>query len=143
MTGVVSHNDPNLDNIVFRDGRAVALIDFDLAGPGSRVWDIACAARLWAPLRADVDVADTRRGRGLDRFRLFVDSYGVDDAERVAVARAVRENFRWFCDLISSSAADGHAAFANYWHSVPPDRLERTARWFEDNQARIRGALGV
>ena len=50
---LVSHNDPNLDNIIFRDGRAVALIDFDLASPGSRLWDVACAARLWAPLRPD------------------------------------------------------------------------------------------
>jgi hypothetical protein len=30
---IVTHNDINLDNVVFRDGRAVALIDFDLAGP--------------------------------------------------------------------------------------------------------------
>jgi thiamine kinase-like enzyme len=39
--GVTTHNDPNLDNVVFRDGRAVALIDFDLASPGSRAWDVA------------------------------------------------------------------------------------------------------
>ena len=38
------------------DGRAVALIDFDLASPGSAVWDVACAARLWAPLRDPADV---------------------------------------------------------------------------------------
>ena len=41
---IVTHNDINLDNVVFRDGRAVALIDFDLAGPGTRAWDVACAA---------------------------------------------------------------------------------------------------
>jgi Ser/Thr protein kinase RdoA (MazF antagonist) len=40
---LVNHNDPNLDNVVFRDRRAVALIDFDLASPGSRLWDVACA----------------------------------------------------------------------------------------------------
>src|ERR1700722_9427070 len=33
--GLVSHNDVYPANVVFRDGRAVALIDFDLAGPGS------------------------------------------------------------------------------------------------------------
>ena len=77
---LVSHNDPNLDNIVFRDGRAVALIDFDLASPGSRVWDVACAARLWAPLRPDRYIDDARRGRALARFRLFVDSYGLGRA---------------------------------------------------------------
>lgn len=36
--GLVSHNDPNLDNVVFDNGRAVALIDFDLASPGSIAW---------------------------------------------------------------------------------------------------------
>jgi thiamine kinase-like enzyme len=35
--GVISHNDPNLDNVIFTGTRAVALIDFDLAGPGSAV----------------------------------------------------------------------------------------------------------
>src|SRR6266702_7195538 len=32
-TGLVSHNDVHPANLVFRDGRAIALIDFDLAGP--------------------------------------------------------------------------------------------------------------
>ena len=143
VEGLVSHNDPNLDNVVFRDGRAVALIDFDLASPGSRAWDVACAARLWAPLQPDIDISDSRRGRGLDRFRLFVDSYGMDDAQRVQVARGVGENYHWFWKLISNSAASGHEAFANYWRSVPRDRVERTARWFDDHEAALRAALGV
>jgi hypothetical protein len=33
-TGLVSHNDVHPANLVFRDGRAIALIDFDLAGRG-------------------------------------------------------------------------------------------------------------
>jgi hypothetical protein len=49
---LLCHNDPNLDNVVFSGGRATALIDFDLAAPGSAVWDVACAVRFWAPLRA-------------------------------------------------------------------------------------------
>jgi len=52
--GLVSHNDPNLDNVVFSGGRAVGLIDFDLAAPGSAVWDVACAGLQWAPLREAV-----------------------------------------------------------------------------------------
>src|SRR5918998_1398138 len=75
---LVGHNDLNLDNVVFRDGRAVALIDFDLAGPGSRVWDVACAARLWAPVRPDATIRDARRGRGLRRLRLFPDAHRGD-----------------------------------------------------------------
>ena len=58
----MSHNDPNLDNVIFSGDRAVALIDFDLAGPGSAAWDVACAARLWAPLRDESDVPCRLRG---------------------------------------------------------------------------------
>ncbi len=80
VDGLISHNDPNLDNVVFRDGRAVALIDFDLASPGSRVWDVACAARLWAPVRPGRYIDDVRRDRSLERFRLFVDRCGLRGA---------------------------------------------------------------
>jgi hypothetical protein len=73
---LISHNDPNLDNVVFRAGKAVALIDFDLASPGCRLWDIACAARLWAPLRPACYISDIRCGRVLGRFRLFVTATG-------------------------------------------------------------------
>ena len=69
-TGLVSHNDAHPANLVFRDGRAAALIDFDWAGPGSAIWDFAAAARYWAPLQDDVDVTDSRQGRALERFRI-------------------------------------------------------------------------
>lgn len=143
VSGLVSHNDPNLDNVVFRDGRAVALIDFDLAGPGSRAWDVAGAARLWAPLCAEVDIADGRRGRGLDRLRLFVDSYGMDEADRLRVAAGVRANHRWFWDFIGAEAAAGHTGFARYREAMAPERLTRTVAWFDAHEAALRTALGV
>ncbi|GGU08398.1 hypothetical protein GCM10010244_38120 [Streptomyces coeruleorubidus] len=42
---VLTHNDVGPDNVVFCDGRAAALIDFDLAAPGRPLWDIAITAR--------------------------------------------------------------------------------------------------
>ena len=48
----VCHNDLFPENVVFRDGIAVALIDFDMAGPGRPLWDLAIAAGEWAPLHA-------------------------------------------------------------------------------------------
>src|SRR4051794_3366794 len=33
--GLVCHNDPNLDNVIFRDARPVALMGFALACPGT------------------------------------------------------------------------------------------------------------
>ena len=47
---VICHNDVCLENVVFRDGHAVALIDFDFAAPGRRpsTWppSLACVSRL-------------------------------------------------------------------------------------------------
>jgi hypothetical protein len=128
---LVSHNDPNLDNIVFRDGRAVALIDFDLASPGSRVWDVACAVRLWAPLRPDRYIDDARRGRALARFRLFVDSYGLTEHDRHRLVTAVLQNHEWCYDVVGVAAANGHAAFSDYW-STAMERAQATRQWYLD-----------
>ena len=138
---LVSHNDPNLDNIVFRDGRAVALIDFDLASPGSRVWDVACAARLWAPLRPDRYVDDARRGRALARFRLFADSYGLSDADRARLVPAVRQNHEWSYDIVGTAAAHGHAAFSAYWAGGGMQRAAETRAWYVDSADLLAEAL--
>jgi Ser/Thr protein kinase RdoA (MazF antagonist) len=137
---LISHNDMNLDNVVFRDGRAVALIDFDLASPGSRVWDVACATRLWAPLRPEVYVDDARRGRELDRLRLFVDSYGLADADRERLVTAIRENHEWSYDIVGTAAAHGHAGFTEYWGEAR-ERAERTHRWYLDAADVLQAAL--
>lgn len=45
--GVVCHHDPGPNNVVFRDGLPVALIDFDMAAPGEAIEDLAYAAWAW------------------------------------------------------------------------------------------------
>jgi hypothetical protein len=138
---LISHNDINLDNVVFRGERAVALIDFDLASPGSRVWDVACAARLWAPLRPEADIDDTRRRRAVARFRLFVDSYGLARTDRERLMAAVRENHEWCYDIVGTGAANGHAGFSEYCASGALERAQRTREWYLDNGDVLRSAL--
>ena len=139
--GLVSHNDPNLDNVVFVDGRAVALIDFDLAGPGSAIWDVACAARLWAPLRDRVDVEDERLGHELARLRLFVDAYGLTAVERQRVVDAVADAHEWCYDVIGTAAVTGHETFREYWQAGGSHRAARTRRWLLDHEQDMRAAL--
>jgi len=47
---VLCHNDFAPYNAICRDEQLVAMIDFDLVAPGSRVWDLAWAAVNWIPL---------------------------------------------------------------------------------------------
>lgn len=128
--GLISHNDPNLDNVVFREGRAVALIDFDLAGPGSRLWDLAAAARLWVPLRTEDDIDDARRGRTADRLSRLVTAYGgpVDPSH---LLDAVTAHHDWSYDIIFSAADLGHEGFHDYLSQTTLARADRTRRWYE------------
>jgi Phosphotransferase enzyme family len=129
-TGLVSHNDVYPANVVFRDGRAVALIDFDLAGPGSAVWDFAAAARLFVPLLDEADIADSRQGRALERFRIFLMASGLPRASRIGVAEALVDNHDWTYAIVTEAAAAGHAGFADHWREVAPE-AGRARRWCE------------
>jgi Ser/Thr protein kinase RdoA (MazF antagonist) len=44
---VVCHGDISPVNTVFAEGQPVALIDFDMARPGPRIWDVAYGLFLW------------------------------------------------------------------------------------------------
>jgi len=140
-SGLLSHNDPNLDNIFFRHGQAVALIDFDLASPGSRLWDVAAAARLWAPLRPDGDIDDARRGRALGRFRLFVDAYGLGGPERSLVVDAVMHNHDCLYDVVRQGAEHGNPGFAGYWTEPAAARVDRIRQWYVHSAPLLQAAL--
>jgi hypothetical protein len=137
----IAHNDPNLDNLVFRAGRAVALIDFDLAAPGAAIWDVAAAARLWAPLRSPSDIDDVRRDRGLYRLRILADAYGLGAADRAGFVAAVRHSHDWMCEIVRDGAERGVPGFASYWTPDAAARARRTDAWLERNAEAITAAL--
>ncbi|MBK8050531.1 MAG: phosphotransferase [Anaerolineales bacterium] len=78
---VICHNDFAPYNFVYRDDSPIAVIDFDLAGPGPRLRDIAYAAYWLAPLsfhsddQKDFAAADLQAGSR--RLKLFCAAYGI------------------------------------------------------------------
>lgn len=77
---VVCHNDVSIPNTVYRAGRPVALVDWDFAAPGRRLWDLAYAVWWLVPLHRPefmtaIGWPPVDRAR---RLRLFVDAYGLD-----------------------------------------------------------------
>jgi hypothetical protein len=131
---LVTHNDPHPANVVFRDGRAVALIDFDLAAPGSVAFELAVAACFWAPLRDDRDIDDSRQGRALARFRLLLDAYGATPAQRHDVVRATVAANAWISDIIEDGQRAGHPAFTEEW-AAWGDRYARAEAWLRTHYA--------
>ncbi len=98
---VVCHNDLLGGNVVFRAGRPVAFIDWELAAPGPRGVDLVAPASYWVPLRPDADAArhgmpTDRRG---ERLQLLLGAYGYEDRSGfldlvAAVWRSWRDAFR-------------------------------------------------
>jgi hypothetical protein len=123
--GLISHNDPNLDNVIFENGRAIALIDFDLASPGSIAWDLACTARLWAPLREPRDTPTQVRDGSLARLALFADAYGVPAETRAEMIEAMVDTHDWCYAIVRSAVAGGHKAFGLSWRAGGRRRAER------------------
>lgn len=76
---VICHNDFAPYNMVFRDGGLVGMIDFDMASPGSRLWDLAYLAYRLAPLsspgNAEAGPFDT--AEQLERLQRLIDAYGT------------------------------------------------------------------
>jgi Phosphotransferase enzyme family len=87
--GLVSHRDYATGNVVFRDGLPAALIDFDLARPATRVYDIANALWFWAPLKWGDPRDRPPALAGADiprRVAVFADAYGMTAQQRADLA---------------------------------------------------------
>jgi hypothetical protein len=104
---VFVHGDPGPWNFVWRDGQAIALIDWDFLRPAARIDDVAYALLWFAPMRDDEsslewhhfpEVPDRRA-----RIDAFLEAYGmpgdVDVAEAVIRRRqATIEHVRFLAD---------------------------------------------
>jgi thiamine kinase-like enzyme len=120
---------------------AVGLIDFDLAGPGSVIWDVATAVRCWCPLIDDPDVAPALADRRLQRLALFLDAYGLAAADRIAVVQALVPNHDWTYRIVTDAVNSGHPGFQNYWHAVAR-RTDRAREWTLRHSRELLAAAG-
>jgi hypothetical protein len=142
---LICHNDVCPENVVFRDGFAVALLDFDFAAPGRSLHDLSQLAKMCVPLDTDDDAARYGRG-GLDpfhRLRVVADGYGLPP------------NRAEFLDVIAQSIAAsrhggfvrrrierGDQAFIEMAETMGGlERYERRHQWVQRNRRRFADAL--
>jgi len=106
---VICHGDFAPYNCVFKDGQAVGVIDFDTAHPGPRRWDLAYAIYRFAPMSSPANPdAFGNLAEQLHRARLFCDTYGLQNHERIALPASVIQRLRTMIDFMRSQALAGN-----------------------------------
>lgn len=115
---VLCHNDFAMYNIIFNHKRPIGIIDFDVAGPGPRLWDIAYTLYTCVPL-SRVYLSETgekvyynslqHANRIKRRVRLFFESYGEGIEENYLEMVLLR--LEGLCKTITRRAREGDIAF--------------------------------
>jgi hypothetical protein len=143
---VVCHNDVCLENVVFKDGRAVALLDFDFAAPGRSVYDVAAFARMCVPI--DDDVNATRLGWNDSdrpaRLRLVADVYGLDRDGRRELVDMLDASIAAGGEFVRRRVDAGDPPFVAMWNEMGgAERFDRRRRWWADRRDRYVDALDL
>ncbi|MEO5940582.1 MAG: phosphotransferase [Candidatus Limnocylindrales bacterium] len=135
----ITHNDLFPENVVFRDGRVVALIDFAMAAPGRPLWDVAIAAEMWGPL------GDPERRHqhpldldGIARAGILARGYGLgrDRAEEL-VTVLIEERAHTVTNIRSEIAAGNESWSANWAAAGGDERQAADDAWIASNRAAL------
>ncbi|MDQ2750124.1 MAG: phosphotransferase [Actinomycetota bacterium] len=139
---LVAQRDVTPQNTVFRDGAAVALIDFDLVGWTTRSVDLANAAMHWVPLCDPRDRGPAYRDIDVGvRLRLLLNGYGTDavSGQQLLDAAALRsgaayESMRWNAEHLGGG-------WARMWEAGVGGVIQRRVAWFAAVRHQLAAAL--
>jgi len=132
---MIIHHDLASWNFVHGADRPV-FIDWDNAGPGSALWDLALAAHGFADLAPGVPVRVAGR-----RLRSLVDGYGLDDAERLRLAALLPVRYRAMFDLLERGGRTGAQPWRRLWEQGHGKSWRLITQYAADHQAELIAAL--
>jgi hypothetical protein len=137
---IVCHNDIRPENVVFKDGEVVGLLDFDFAAPGRPLWDIARTVIVWIPID-NPELAHSYGCGGMDPFRrlkLFCDSYGLSKSDRAQLVDLIDRCGIKSEAFVKSEVDAGKPAFVEMWNTFDlADIYRRRRRWLTQNRAEL------
>jgi hypothetical protein len=141
---LMCHNDVSPENVVFRQGIAVALLDFEFAAPGRAVYDLAHFARLCVPVEDDFDQARLgwRPANRPARLRLVADAYGLDRDGRRELLSAMDDAIDRVEAAIRRTVEAGDRNAVEMWDRTGgSERYARRRRWWSDHYHQFAAAL--
>lgn len=143
---VLCHNDVCLENVVFRDGAAVGLIDFDYAAPGRAVYDLAQFAKMCVPLDHPANIAKLgwNNPDQAGRLRAIADAYRLAARERSELLAAIDDAMTSGAAFVERHFRAGEPGFvAMVERNGGLGRWENQQRWWRDHISEFETALSV
>jgi hypothetical protein len=139
---LIGHVDITPENVVFRDGRAYALIDFDLAKPATRADEMFNAMLWWAPLFDPRDLDPLMQRVDVPRrARILADAYDLSstDRERVIEVAVLRTRRSWY--VMKQHAEIDGGGWRRMWDEGVGDVIKRREAWLDRHGATLTAAL--
>ena len=134
---IICHNDWTPGNALFRERHLAVMLDWDMAGPGTRLWDIANSGYSWVPL------SSAPRQLGIEeqarRLRLFCDAYGLSD--RAPLLDVLKERTLFVGEFVEEQARLGDKGAMKLADWDVPARMQREAAYQDENRAVLERAL--
>ncbi|MFD1864194.1 phosphotransferase [Planococcus chinensis] len=138
---VLCHNDFAIYNLIFKDKTPIAIIDFDHAGPGPRLWDIAYALYTCIPLSRynlstsaeEVVCYDAAQDadRIKERINIFFEAYGKEVEEDFLEMVVLR--LEGLCKTIVRKAQEGEPAFQKMLEKGHVDHYQNEMKFILEN----------
>jgi hypothetical protein len=141
---LVCHNDVCLENVVFRAGVAVGLVDFDFAAPGRPVYDFGAMARMCVPVSDDTGAAQVgwHPADRPARLRLVADAYGLDRPGRDELLTVLDDSMERGGEFVRRRVEAGDPNFVKMWNELGgAERPARRRRWWSAERARFASAM--
>jgi len=108
---LICHHDLAPWNLV-RSSTQLTFIDWDGAGPGSRLWDLAYAAHGFVPFAPEYSISDEVAGR---RLAALVAGYDVDKRDRARLAAMLGPRIRSMYDHLKMCHENGVEPWSRLW----------------------------
>lgn len=132
---LLCHNDLATWNLVI-DGDRLVFIDWDGAGPSTRLWDLAYAAVSFGDLFGATSPDDAA-----GRLAAFIDGYGADGQLRADLPEAMARRARAMHDLLLRSHESGRQPWGTMYAEGHGQTWREAAAYIDEHQAAWARAL--